>query len=51
MRVVPVSKIAVRPVRPSEMPLTETVSINPSQNPCLLTLGNSVRDPVNLVEL
>lgn len=43
-----VSRIAVLPIRPNDTPLTLTLSIAPSQNPVGLTLGNSVKEPVNL---
>ena len=38
MRVVPVSRIALRPVRPVSVPSTVTESIEPSQNPFVATL-------------
>lgn len=51
IRVVPVSRMAVRPVMPASCPLTVIASIAPSQNPTLLTLGMVTRVlATNLVE-
>ena len=51
MSVVPVSRIAVRPVKPESCPLTVIAFMAPSQNPCWLTLGKVTRVlAMNLVE-